>query len=527
MMSAPVVLNTAQLAKIFGDERTVFSSKPGATSWCITQHDERLAVFATNSADGVHLSGTIIDHVEKKIVMRPRKLVTAECRVPYTFPDNTTFQRAYDGTVVNIIRYAGKTYYTTGRRLNHVVEQFKPDYKSIYQSLGGPSEDELFGDCFTYPYCYSFQLCNAETSFAGKDGYEGPVAIGAYPLACVETTEAPRFTKFTDRTLTEEQARALYNNSANGYPGVLIAEVDGVATRYESADQKWRQAVRGSNPDTAHRLIELIVACKITNKGIEFENQNFSPLSMKLVLQDYVEQQTPCVRYPLAEGVAIGEVIVYSRKTDSYECSSIDHFWNLVRVTRDHMKSAISPLKHAKLNAVYERICSVVGNIAAYYDEKMKPLTISSENNTISYSPMAFDNGYVPTEPRYTTDDMMEYMIPRHNESVTERIANWLLQADAPNFYHALKYFGSIDVLPPSRTLAKHKPAAPAPKKYVVYDKKKPYVPPKRMANEVATSSNSKGKTFASTQTKVKSTGITYPRGCDTRTTPARDIAKS
>lgn len=78
-----------------------------------------------------------------------------------------------EGTIIKIFKFADEVKYSTSTYINYAYcsQLLSPDYKALYDKLGGPSEDELFGKLRDSSFVYSFKIVHASTGQMSKTPY--------------------------------------------------------------------------------------------------------------------------------------------------------------------------------------------------------------------------------------------------------------------------------------------------------------------------------------------------------------------
>ena len=520
------LLTHSDIAALFGS-----AIKPHST-WNITEYDSRLCIFVSHDPELFIYNGTVIDHKEKRIVLKPvpAPLVGGSI-LPDVFHSDTKFVYPTDGTTVHLIKYHGHVYYITSRRLNenYVPGVGIPNYRYLYKIHAGPDDERLFGDASTYPYCYSFCLQTAETSFCMKYFAQSLYPIGYRLLELRQgevAPEKPIFDKIPNREIPKEVAIAIFKGDSSVdpnffYPDILVTEQNGVTTKYESEDYKWRKLVRGTNAQSPSRFLNLILSCRITTEGVFFDGEEFEALPSKLILHNHSAYIVPgrvLCKYPqMTQASAVAPegtydssrfVPIRSKSTIVYDADAHDQLQNIINCVYLHLMAAVSPLKYEEISSIRESILSAIGNMVAYYNDETQPTSGASR---VKYEPKKFANGYTPTPPKYTIEAMFAYVKTKHNMSIPYAISAWLLEADNTDFYHIMKYFASLDVAPPQRisTPMEKKPYKPDTRKPFKKNDSKPFKPHPSKAKKPEPSAKP-APSASKTDVKLKSMSVNF-----------------
>lgn len=477
------LVTTQQLSALLGDDFR--PNRDGA--YFINEATDRLLVIASNDQNLSKFNGVVVDYKSepKTIVLHPTTIKIVKDVDPRTinFHPDYKFLLPMGGTMLRVFKYGGRVYYSTTRRLNVTRKHDIPNYEQIYTELGGPSPSDLFDDDETYPYYYTFILHVPETSLVDKYENVDPIKLVGFGMLANTTTEKlPKYTNVVDRTITKEEAVAIYTGdrsvaaASSGYPEfMLVVDENGSYVKYESRDYQWRQDVRGSNSDTAHRFLDLIVKCKILSGGVFYNDEEFPSLPHVFVgpgiKPSADDADRVLCRYPIRDHVVIAAAVevdtydkyryipIRSRNVETYkeehERATV-HLNNIITATYINMRASLSPIKYAELDAMYSKLINLVSNIVMHRTHVVNP-------DAPAYTPVTFPNGYVPTPPTTTLLGLSNTIRNRPNDELKEVVAEWLCATDTINFFHMVKYFCSIDVRPPARPkkeeVPTHKPA--------------------------------------------------------------------
>lgn len=76
----------------------------------------------------------------------------------------------YEGAIVRVFRWGGETFFSTHRKISGVKSAWsaRKSFYELYNEMGGPLIDSLFGDEEYSPFCYMFYIANDELRLAGS-----------------------------------------------------------------------------------------------------------------------------------------------------------------------------------------------------------------------------------------------------------------------------------------------------------------------------------------------------------------------
>lgn len=80
----------------------------------------------------------------------------------------TVFKKNYEGIMLRIFRFAGKTHFATSKKIISTKTNDANNPATTYVSMGGPSDKLLFSDYDTSPFCHSFLISDPKYVYCGR-----------------------------------------------------------------------------------------------------------------------------------------------------------------------------------------------------------------------------------------------------------------------------------------------------------------------------------------------------------------------
>jgi hypothetical protein len=275
-------------------------SEAVSAGWEITDHDEEsgLAVahfrYGADATELGRIRGLVVDTKLKKFVTDSHGYIPTieidqipedgssstnvdlDGKAVFFDPKAYTYKYGYEGTMIRAMRYGGKTYFMTHRKLSSDVGRWGKSrtFKTLYDELGGPKESELFD--LTRPdssHVYYFIVVHPELSVVSQQDLKGGqiVYIGSRPCAANEDTEAEIKVKISEQIeipMCNVHLKTGYyapesipkRLPAQQWPGEFVIaypKTGGQLLRIESPSYRWRASLRGENPILNHQLFLL------------------------------------------------------------------------------------------------------------------------------------------------------------------------------------------------------------------------------------------------------------------------------
>lgn len=235
-------------------------------------------------------------------------------------PEKTLIKRVFEGVVIRVIWYEGKSYRLTHRKINPSKSRWgnSPLFLDMYKEAGGPTDEELFDT--TKPFsdsCYVFLVCHPKLLVGTRQMVNKPyiVCLAHYKMDIKQ--DESLVASGIDSFKRSSEVTSEVNESFVHYPSNLTLEdankhlMDGYYDRinvederqkageaiilYEmkdgrpekiikvhSASYDWRIQMRGNDSNVKHRfycLLDLVYNCQNTPPS-----QLLNALSSKLVL---------------------------------------------------------------------------------------------------------------------------------------------------------------------------------------------------------------------------------------------------
>lgn len=445
-------------------------------NWSIKDATGTIAIFVSDHPDLKCHSGTIVDYTKKIIVMTRDSVASCDDDPnAVEFGDDVKFLFPKDGTNICLFIYEGQVVFATAKSLNVVEKRGIPFYPKIYKKLGGVSFTTLFGQNESYPWFYRIVILSTETCLVSKLPYNSEAKIiylGAGRLP-YKTTEVmpPRFSKFEDLSISKKEALAIYNGDMTDfegrkykgcpYPDLLYTEKNGVMTKYESAGNLARLAVRGPFHAMESRFTSLCFYLQIIGLMLIFRLESFVPPLLNMVKRaDY----NPSSRLPLVlspspfsdPSTYCTTIDIISEISTEYKVNYYDNVVNTFDIVHRLLEASLSPLKSAELSAIKSDALSIVENVFNYQMSRKFP-------QAIPYSPAPLCNGYVPSLPKTTMEKMdakidcmllgesVDYNVDpiEYESKMKVLIADCISNCDCTDYFHIMKHFCSFDISPP------------------------------------------------------------------------------
>ena len=178
--------------------------------------------------------------------------------------DKPMYKEGFEGTTIRVFRHAGKTYYSSHRRLDTSKSRWGSSipFRQMYDELGGPHD--LFDESKAYsPHCYVFLVVHPDVAHVSqKDIGNGWVQF-LHRVTSYSKDNCPYPIDQVDWTVKElEPQKTISRQEANqvlkdgGF--VIVSKSDGFAVKINSSDYSFRSNVRNNDPNLLHRFNELV-----------------------------------------------------------------------------------------------------------------------------------------------------------------------------------------------------------------------------------------------------------------------------
>lgn len=264
-------------------------------------------------------------------------------------PEKTIIKRVFEGVVMRVIWYEGKSYRLTHRKINPSKSRWgnSPLFLDMYKEAGGPTDEELFDT--TKPFsdsCYVFLVCHPNLLVGTRQLVNKPyiVCLAHYKMDIKQ--DASLIASGIDIFKRSSEISSEVNESFVHYPSNLTLEeankhlTDGYYDRVNVEDERqkageaiilyemkdgrpekiikvhspsydWRIQMRGNDSNIKHRfycLLDLVYNCQNTTSA-----QLLKALSSRLVLVPAYEKAQ------LLEYLEANKGIIYIPDNDDLE----------------------------------------------------------------------------------------------------------------------------------------------------------------------------------------------------------------
>jgi len=216
----------------------------------------------------------------------------------FPLDDKTEIHRVFEGVVIRAVLYNGVVYRITHRKIIPIRSHWggSPTFSALYDSAGGPKDDQLFDMNKRYsPFCHFFIVVHPSLLIASRQTVKEPYVVylghhkNSFPFdeSLMESKPSNTFTTFTKISGTVSasgvhQSQVLSLEEANKHLGFGYFEA------FESTDERqltgeaviinrkddngaivdivkvhspafeWRVKMRGEDPNIYHRFYDLI-----------------------------------------------------------------------------------------------------------------------------------------------------------------------------------------------------------------------------------------------------------------------------